>query len=57
MFNTRAKNDRLNRLLVKGSVALLNDPNGMLLKSNDTAIYIKNIQKLMIEFYKYLYGL
>lgn len=57
MFNTRAKNDRLNRLLVKGSVALLNDANGMLLKSNDTAIYIKNIQKLMIEFYKYLYGL
>ena len=57
MFNTRAKNDRLNRLLVKGSVALLNDANGMLLKNNDTAIYIKNIQKLMIEFYKYLYGL
>ena len=26
-------------------------------KSNDTTIHVKNIQKLMIEFYKYLYGL
>ena len=29
----------------------------MLSKSNDTAIHVKNVQKLMIEFYKYLYGL
>ena len=29
----------------------------MLSKSNDTTIHVKNIQKLMIEFYKYLYGL
>ena len=28
----------------------------MLSKSNDTTIHVKNIQKLMIEFYKYLYG-
>ena len=26
-------------------------------KSNDTAIHVKCIQKLMIKFYKYLYGL
>ena len=26
----------------------------MLSKSNDTAIHVKNIQKLIIEFYKYL---
>ena len=29
----------------------------MLSKSNDTTIHVKIIQKLMIEFYKYLYGL
>ena len=29
----------------------------MLSKSNDTTIHVKNIQKLMFEFYKYLYGL
>ena len=29
----------------------------MLSKSNDTIIYVKNVQKLMIDFYKYLYGL
>ena len=29
----------------------------MLSKSNDTTIHVKNIQKLMTEFYKYLYGL
>ena len=29
----------------------------MLSKSNDTTILVKNIQKLMIEYYKYLYGL
>ena len=29
----------------------------MLPKSNDTTIHLKNTQKLMIEFYKYLYGL
>ena len=29
----------------------------MLSKSNDTTINVKNNQKLMIEFYKYLYGL
>ena len=29
----------------------------MLSKSNDTTIHVKNIQKLIIKFYKYLYGL
>ena len=29
----------------------------MLSKSNDTTIHVKTIKKLMIEFYKYLYGL
>ena len=29
----------------------------MLSKSNDTTIHVKNIQKLMIEFYKCLYVL
>ena len=28
----------------------------MLSKSNDTNIHVKNIQKLIIEFYKYLSG-
>ena len=29
----------------------------MLSKSNDTTIHVKNIQNLMIGFYKHLYGL
>ena len=29
----------------------------MVSKSNDTIIHVKNIKTLMIEFYKYLYGL
>ena len=29
----------------------------MLSKSNNTTIHVKNIQNMMIEFYKYLYGL
>ena len=29
----------------------------MLPKGNDTNIHVKNIQKLMIEIYKYIYGL
>ena len=44
-----------------GLRALLNDEtstfNDMLSKSNDTTIHVKTIQKLMLEFYKYLYGL
>ena len=61
MFSTRAVNDKINRLHETGLRALLNDDtstfNDMLSKSNDTTIHVKNIQKLMIEFYKYLYGL
>ena len=61
MFSTREVNNKTNRLHERGLRALLNDEtstfNDMLSKSNDTTIHVKNIQKLMIEFYKYLYGL
>ena len=61
MFSTRKVNHKINRLHERGLRALLNDEastfNDMLSKSNDTTIHVKNIQKLMIEFYKYLYGL
>ena len=61
MFSTRAVNHKINRLHERGLRALLNDENStfndMLSKSNDTTIPVKNIQKLMIELYKYLYGL
>ena len=61
MFSTRAVDHKINRLHEKGLRALLNDKtstfNDMLSKSKDTTIHAKNIQKLMIEFYKYLQGL
>ena len=61
MFSTRAVNHKINRLHERGLRTLLNDEtstfNDMLSKSNDTTIYVKNIQKLIIEFCKYLYGL
>ena len=61
MFSTREINYKTNRLHKRGLRALLNDEtttfNDMLSKSNDTTIHVKNIQKLMVEFYKYLYGL
>ena len=61
MFSTRAVNHKINRHHERGLRALLNDEtstfNGMLPKSKDTTIHVKNIQKLMIEFNKYLYGL
>ena len=61
MFSTRKVNHKINRLYERGLRTLLNDEtstfNDMLSKSNDTIIHVKNIQKLMIEFYKYLYGL
>ena len=61
MFRTRKVNHKINRLHERGLRALLNDENStfndMLAKSNDTTIHVKIIQKLMIEFYKYLYGL
>ena len=54
MFNTATLNHKINRLHERGLIALLNDEiltfNGMLSKSNDTTIYVKNIQKFMIEF-------
>ena len=59
-FSTRAVNHIINRLYKRGLRALLNDEastfNDMLSKSNDTAIHVRNIQKLIIEFYKYLSG-
>ena len=61
MFSARAVNRKINRLHERGLRTLLNDETStfddMLSKSNDTTIPVKNIQKLMIEFYKYLYGL
>ena len=61
MFSARAANHKINRLHERGLRDLLNDEtstfNDMLSKSNDTTIHVKNIQKLMIEFCKYLYGL
>ena len=61
MFSTRAVNNEINRLHERGLVVLLNDEtltfNDMLSKSNDTTTHVKSIQKLMIEFYKYLHGL
>ena len=57
MFSTRAVDHKINRLHERGLGALLNDEasilNDMLSKSNDTTIHVKNIQKLMIEFYKF----
>ena len=61
MFSARALNHEINRLHERGLRALLNDEtptfNDMLSKRNDTTIHVKNIQKLMIEFHKCLYGL
>ena len=61
MFNTAAVNYKINRLPERGLITLLNDEtltfNGMLSKSNHTTINVENIHKLMIEFYKCLYGL
>ena len=61
MFSTRKVNHEINRLHEKGLRALLNDETSifkdMLSKSENTDIHVKNIRKLMIELYKYLYGL
>ena len=61
MLSTRSCNHKINRLHEQGLRTLLNDEastfSDMISKSNDTTIHVKNIQKCMIEFYKYLYGL
>ena len=61
MFSTRKVNIKINRLHERRLRALLNDDtstfNDRLSKSKDTIIHVKNIQKLMIEFYRYLYSL
>ena len=61
MFSTRAVNHKINRLDERGLRALLNDEMSTFKdtpsESKDTTIHLKNIQKLMIEFYKYLYGI
>ena len=58
MLSTRAINHKINKLHEKELKTLLNDEtwtfNDMLSKRNDTTIHVKNIQKSMIEFYKYL---
>ena len=58
MFSTRAVNHEVNRLHVRGLRALVNDEdstfNNMLSKTKNATIHVKNIQKLIIEFYKYL---
>ena len=60
MISTREVNHKINRLHERGLRALINDEtstfNDMLSKSNDITIHVKTIQKLMIEFCKYLYG-
>ena len=61
MFSTRTVNHKIKRLHERGLRALLNDEtstfNDILSKSNDTNIHVKNIQKMMIESYKYIYSL
>ena len=58
MFSTRIVNHKINRLHEKRSIALLTHEtstfNDTLSETNDTTIYVKNIQTLMTEFYKYL---
>ena len=61
MFSTKTVSRQIKRFHEGGLLTLLNNEtstfNDMLPKSNDTTIHVKNIQKSMIEFYKYLYGL
>ena len=61
MFSTRGANHKIKRLHERILLVLLNDEsstfNGMLSKRNNNTIHVKNIQKLMIEFYKYFHGL
>ena len=58
IFSTRVANHEIIRLHEREFKALLNDETSifkdMLSKSDDTAVYVKIIQKLMIEFYKCL---
>ena len=58
IFRTRVANHKIIRLHEREFKALLNDEisifKDMLSKCDDTAVYVKIIQKLMIEFYKYL---
>ena len=58
MLSTRNINHKISRFHKRGLRALPNDEtstfNDILSKSNDATIHVKNIQKLMIEFYKYL---
>ena len=60
ILSTTAVNDEINRLDERGLIALLNDDTSIfkdkLSISKDTTIHLKNIQKLMIEFFKCLYS-
>ena len=61
MFSPRVVKYKINRLPERGLIVSPNDEtstyNEMQLNSNDATIHVKGIQKLMTEFYKYLYGL
>ena len=58
MFSTRAKKYKIKRLHDKGLITLQNDVKLVFIYLYSyTSIHVKKIQKLMIEFYKYLYGL
>ena len=59
MFSTRAVNHKINRIHERGLRALLGDETSIFndILSKNTTIHVKNIQKLMTKFYKYLYGL
>ena len=55
MFTTRAVNHNINRLHERGLIALLNDENSTF-NVKLSKINVRNIQNLMTEFCKYLYG-
>ena len=57
IFSNGVVNHKINSLHKRGLRALLNSTFNDMLSSNDTTIHVKHIQKLMVDFYKYLYGL
>ena len=61
MFSTKAVNHKINRFHERRLKTLLNDEaskfNGIQSKGNGTNIHAKNIQKMMIDVYNYLYSL
>ena len=59
IFSTKAANHEIKRLHERRMRALLNYERfiDMLSKGSHATVHLKNIQKLVIEFFKYLYGL